>query len=260
MSTTKIYGSPPYNIVLLHGGPGAIGEMEPVAKFLSSSFGVLEPLQSKSSITELLEELKESIEENSKNPITLVGYSWGAWLAVIFASKYPELIKKVLLISSGPFETKYIPMMNKIRGDRMTGKDRKMLEELSKEFKNPSANKEETMIKMGELYNRLDSFSPIKHELSSLKLDLDMYNSIWPEASQMRENGELVNHLKKIVCPIVAIHGDYDGHPYIGVKEPLEKFAKDSKFILIKHCGHTPWYEKKAREKFYEVLTESITG
>jgi len=72
MSIINTYGEAPYNIVLLHGGPGAIGEMGPVAKHLSSKFGVLEPLQSKYSIKELIEELKDSIQKNSDIPVILV--------------------------------------------------------------------------------------------------------------------------------------------------------------------------------------------
>ena len=258
MSIINTYGKGPYNIVLLHGGPGAIGEMEPVAKHLSSKFGVLEPLQSKYSIKELIEELKDSIQKNSDTPVTLIGYSWGVWLAVIFASIYPELVKKVVLISSGSFEQKYVSTMNQTREKRMTRGDRKTLEQLSKEFQDPNTDKKETMMKMGELYNRLDSYSPIPHDLSSLILDLDMYNKIWPEASKMRETGELLEHLKQITCPIIAIHGDYDGHPAKGVKEPLEKHSKNSKFILLRNSGHTPWYERKAKSKFYDILEEVL--
>jgi len=46
--------------------------MQPVAKHLSSKFGVLEPLQSKYSIKELIEELKDSIQKNSDIPVILV--------------------------------------------------------------------------------------------------------------------------------------------------------------------------------------------
>ncbi len=39
------YGTPPYQIAVIHGGPGAAGEMTPVAQELSIDYGVLEPLQ-----------------------------------------------------------------------------------------------------------------------------------------------------------------------------------------------------------------------
>jgi pimeloyl-ACP methyl ester carboxylesterase len=53
---------------------------------------------------------------------------------------------------------------------------------------------------------------------------------------------------------VVAIHGDYDPHPFQGVKKPLSGILKDFRFILLKNCGHTPWIEKKAVNEFYRVL------
>ena len=106
MKNVRKYGSPPYQAVFLHGGPGGAGEMAPVAKELSSSFGILEPLQTKNTIDSQVSELKEIIEENTDSPITLVGYSWGAWLGFIFTAKNHSLVKKLILVSSGPFMAK----------------------------------------------------------------------------------------------------------------------------------------------------------
>ena len=54
-----------------------------------------------------------------------------------------------------------------------------------------------------------------------------------------------------IKCPVIAIHGDYDPHPYEGVKKPLARVINDFNFILLEKCGHTPWKEKEVRKKFY---------
>ena len=45
MQNPRIYGDPPYQVALLHGGPGAGGEMAPVARELAGDRGVLEPIQ-----------------------------------------------------------------------------------------------------------------------------------------------------------------------------------------------------------------------
>ncbi|MEI8366029.1 MAG: hypothetical protein WCF65_06390 [Parachlamydiaceae bacterium] len=44
------HGQAPYGIALIHGGPGAAGEMFPVAKELSSLTGICEPFQTEKSI------------------------------------------------------------------------------------------------------------------------------------------------------------------------------------------------------------------
>jgi len=60
------------------------------------------------------------------------------------------------------------------------------------------------------------------------------------------------------MCPVVAIHGDFDPHPAEGVKIPLGVSLKDFKFVLLPKCGHHPWLEKYAKDRFYSVLNEEI--
>ena len=48
--TVRKYGSPPYRVAVLHGGPGAPGYMAPVARELAKTTGILEPLQSEDSL------------------------------------------------------------------------------------------------------------------------------------------------------------------------------------------------------------------
>lgn len=102
------YGKKPYNIVVLHGGPGALGSAAGLSRLLSGKYGILEPMQSKYSIGELEEELLDQIKANCPGKVILAGHSWGAWLAGLFAERYPEKVKKVILIGCGPLEEKYV--------------------------------------------------------------------------------------------------------------------------------------------------------
>jgi hypothetical protein len=44
MKNLRKYGTSPFKLAVFHGGPGAPGEMAPVARELSSLGGILEPL------------------------------------------------------------------------------------------------------------------------------------------------------------------------------------------------------------------------
>ncbi|MGB9939451.1 alpha/beta fold hydrolase [Methanosarcina sp.] len=81
---------------------------------------------------------------------------------------------------------------------------------------------------------------------------------MWEEASELRSCGKLLELGKEICCPVVAIHGDYDPHPFEGVKEPLFRNLKDFRFILLEKCGHRPWIEREAKERFYSLLRNEI--
>ncbi|MCP4219259.1 MAG: alpha/beta hydrolase, partial [bacterium] len=81
--------------------------MAPVAHELSSICGVLEPLQTRDTIAGQLAELETTLLEKGTPPMVLVGFSWGAWLGYMLAARYPHLVKKLVLVSSGSFDEKY---------------------------------------------------------------------------------------------------------------------------------------------------------
>ncbi len=227
--------------------------MKPVAKQLSKYFGVIESIQTKYSIDDLIQELYLTIVKNSDKPVVLVGYSWGAWLAIIFTNKYPNLISKLILISSGPFEEKYIAEMDRVMNERLSKEEKTKLLELES-----TLNKENSFKEFGKIFNRMDSYKLIDDLNQNINLDVDMYTKIWNEAKKTRNDGKLTKILEGITVPITAIHGKYDRHPYKGVQKPLKKYCKNSKFILLNKCGHTPWKEKYAKDSFYKVLVEAI--
>ena len=78
MNGFRIHGKPPFSIAVVHGGPGAAGEMAAVASELRSRWGILEPFQSAGSLEGQVEELKKVLVEHADLPVTLLGYSWGA--------------------------------------------------------------------------------------------------------------------------------------------------------------------------------------
>ena len=109
MKNLRIYGAPPFSIAVIHGGPGAAGEMAPVARELAVSCGGLEPIQTATSLEGQVEELKNVLENEAGLPVTLVGFSWGAWFSFIIAARYPPIINNPhLLVFFCPFSGKII--------------------------------------------------------------------------------------------------------------------------------------------------------
>jgi len=107
MENLRKYGSEPFSLSVIHGGPGAPGDVAPVARELSSVKGILEPLQTAATLEGQIQELKNVLEKNGAIPLTLIGHSWGAMLSFIFTGRYPSLVKKLILVGGGPFEEKY---------------------------------------------------------------------------------------------------------------------------------------------------------
>jgi pimeloyl-ACP methyl ester carboxylesterase len=257
LETIRKYGSAPFNIGLLHGGPGAAGEMKPVAEELSKEFGVLEFLQTGNTVAGQIRELYDQLMESADLPVTLVGYSWGAWLGFLFAGEYPCLLKKLILVSSGAFEDKYNKDFMKIRLDRLSVEEREKAERLISAIDSGDAGNA-TLKEFGELMTIADSYDYLRSNDGTVDLDIQIYRSVWAEAAELRRTGKLLEHSGEIRCPVVAIHGKYDTHPPEGVDGPLSDKLGDFKMIRIERCGHTPWKEKEAKDKFYEVLRAEL--
>ena len=257
METIRKYGQLPFQVGLLHGGPGASGEMRPVAENLSKDFGILEFVQTGKSINEQIEELHNQLTSSADLPAILIGYSWGAWLGFLFASRYPDLLKKLILISSGAFESKYNNDLMNIRLNRLNPQDRKEAERLLP-YINSDGSNNEMLKRFGKLMTIADSYDSLPLDNDSVDLDLTIYQSVWAEASRLRETNELINCADKVKCLVVAIHGDYDSHPIDGVEKPLSNKLSDFKMIRIKKCGHTPWRERYAKDSFFEILRNEL--
>jgi len=259
MENLRKYGNAPFNIAVIHGGPGAPGEMAPVARELSKSYGVLEPLQTKSTIKGQIEELKDVLANYGNPPIILIGYSWGAMLGFIYTAQNPSLVKKLILISSGVFEDKYAADIMKTRLSRLTEKEQQEVNMLSENLDNPNIRDKNTVFaRLGEIILKSDSYEPLPSENEIIECQYHIYRQIWEEAESLRKSGRLLKLGKKIQCPVVAIHGDCDPHPIDGVKTPLSDVLKDFKFILLEKCGHHPWIEREAKDKFFNVLKKEI--
>ncbi len=259
MKNLRIYGNKPFSVAVIHGGPGAPGEMAPVAREISSITGVLEPLQTASSLEGQVQELHAVLKENGGLPVTLIGWSWGAMLGFIFTAKYPAFVRKLILVGSGSYEEKYAADIMITRLNRMGEEKRAELFSLLEILDNPKVEDKNThMARFGEIIARADSYDPLPYKSELLEYQYDINQNVWRQASELRSSGKLLGLGKEIRCPVVAIHGDYDPHPAGGVREPLSRVLKDFRFILLEKCGHEPWIERAARDEFYKILKEEL--
>ena len=262
MKNLRVYGVAPFNVAVIHGGPGAGGEMAPVARQLSSSRGVLEPTQTARSLEGQVEELREVLIRCGDLPVTLIGFSWGAWLSYLVAARYPALVKKLILVGSGPFEERYVAGLQETRLGRLSEAERAEFASILHDLEDPTTGgKDALLARLGALASKADAYDPVvdaSGESDAGSVQADVYQGVWPDAAALRRSGKLLALGESIQCPVVAIHGDYDPHPAAGVQEPLSATLACFRFVLLAHCGHRPWTERQAREAFYQTLEEEL--
>lgn len=262
MKPSGLYGKPPCRIAVLHGGPGAAGEMAPVASELNRicNVGIIEPFQTAFTVNGQVEELKDLLDRDADFPVTIIGFSWGAWLGYLFAARYPSLVAKLILVGSGCFEDRYTGLLDVTRLERLNEDERNeainLIEKMHWKDDLPEGG---ALARFGALMAKADTFDPLPPKNENIELDTGIFHRVWSEASQLRKSGVLLSLGTRIICPVVAIHGDYDPHPAQGVEEPLSKVLVDFRFVLLEKCGHKPWIERQAKDRFFSVLCNEIT-
>jgi pimeloyl-ACP methyl ester carboxylesterase len=136
----RSYGTLGPQVVVLHGGPGAPGHMAPVARGPAESFRIIEPFQRRSgteplTVSRHVVDLHEVIQLRcGTHRPALVGYSWGAMLALGYAAEHPKFAGPLVLIGCGTFDRVSRARMQETLHDRMDENLRRQLERLTGEF------------------------------------------------------------------------------------------------------------------------------
>ena len=196
-------------------------------------------------------ELKTLVEKNCLKPVVIVGYSWGAWIAYIFAARYPEMVKKIILVSAGPFEQKYYPLLEKNRESRMNAREKQESQKIFEKLFSAEKNLQNELVeRLGKLYEKVDGFDlnkPLDQNkrkngrknpiIQNLETNIDRvahFTGALEQAIHMRKSGQLLELGRQIQCPVCAIHGINDTHPIEGVKEPLSNILEDFQLFPLR--------------------------
>lgn len=253
----RFYGEKPYKAAVIHGGPGDIGGMQPVAERLGKTFGVMEPIQSQYTIIAQVMELRRQLGLYVKEPITLIGHSWGGWLSLLVASCYPFLVERVVLVGCPPLEDVYGEHIHQRRMKRLSKEEQ---ERFTWYITHMSAVSQDDWEDLRKMIAKTDLYEQKEGGVSPVSLDAKMYEKIWTEAMAMRQSGDLMRYIQSVSCPIHIIHGEYDPHPLEGVMNPLDSLCIPYRMHILQKCGHAPFDEKFAEERFYEVLEQILQG
>ena len=258
----RLYGAEPVKAAVVHGGPGAPGSVACVARELGKTCGVMEPMQSKDTISGLVAELAAQIRACTQEPITLIGHSWGAWLVVFFAQAHPEMVQHLVLVGSGPFRAEYVSRIGERRLQNLTEEERLAFRRVIAELNDETfPDRDRSLQTLGALAGKADNYEPVEvaQPGDSIPADGALYASIWPEADALRTSGALYDALAELHCPVTVIHGEQDPHPAEGVTEPMQEQGVDFTAHILPRCGHSPFKEKHAIDRFYEILRSVVS-
>ena len=188
------------------------------------------------SIEEISDWVTQLLKKLNISKINFIGHSQGCLVGIDFASRYPNLIDKLVLVA-GSYK---LPVNQDLIDLAEAGDEKSVL----------------LMMKWG--YEGSKAFiggNPVKKIINSsreireiLAVDLNACNNY--------KNGK--ESLKKINCPTLCIFGDLDKMVPLEVGNKMAALIKNSEKKIINNCGHMIIFEKafEMRKFVKEFLTK----
>lgn len=253
------YGSSGALVVVLHGGPAAVGSARPLARELANEFRVLEPWQRGSgneplTVARHVADLYELIESRcGRERPALVGESWGAMLALAHAAEHPNAAGPLVLVGCGTFDTASRARLMETREQRITEEMREHLRNLEAECLQPA----ERIRRMQQVFSRADDYEPIvgrNEQDMAPDFDLEAHTETWNDMLRLQAEGVYPEAFGRIKSPVLMMHGDHDPHPGRMIEAVLRRHMPQLEYHELARCGHSPWNERHARDEFFAVL------
>lgn len=211
-------------------------------------------------ISEHLRDLKKVVDHYSteSKPI-IVGHSWGAMLAILYASAHSSSLQKVIAVSCGP--------LNKIQGDEFQNELNKRFGEKKeyydrlwnaigeeKDEKQQQKLADNYIDRMMEIY-QLDFGSGLQIQPHSW--DFKGGFNTMSESDQYVSRNEYEKALANIKTPLTVTQGTHDViHPE-SIFNLVRKHVSHVETFAIKKAGHYPWIGQ-GHEQFREILKQQV--
>lgn len=191
----------------------------------------------------MAEDLKHYCDENNLNEIVLLGHSMGGKTAMLFATKYPELVSKLLVADISP---RYYPIHHDA-----------ILEGLSS-------------LDFSEIKTRGEADKALGNYVQEVGTRLFLLKNLhWIEKGQLglRMNLEVLKENVSEVGEALPIHATFDKatlflrgdrSEYIGESDEaiIQRHFPNSKIVSISNAGH--WLHAENPKDFYEAVIDFV--
>jgi len=183
----------------------------------------------------LAEDIKGLSESLDLKKFTLVGHDWGGIIAWMFAEKYPELLKRLVILNA--------PHPKVIEKKYMTNKSQKKAAGYVFDLIKPGAEK----VIMADDFKKLKG--PIFKVID--EIDKDKYREAWSRPGalaaglryyrasvrrQVSKKKKLTTGIIKV--PTLVIHGMKDTYVLPAMLEGLEEYVKELKIVRSENGSH----------------------
>ena len=248
--------------LFLHGGPGMWhDELVPFFLNFAKSYqaifydqrgngnSLMEEIDETTFTTELLvEDLEALRQEFGLEQLNIIGHSWGGLLGMYYTSKYPQHVKRLILIDAAPVNTNLLIQAYENLMGRFTEEEWAYLQELYESEAylagNPDAHNEAMQRSEGAVFFNQDARE--EYFQASIFDETKAKNAvaISGPARKMKLTIYVQDHLSNIVCPTLIVQGREDFITPEAAKL-AQRLIHGSQLLFIEESGHYPFIEAK---------------
>ncbi len=223
------------SIIFLHGLFGGLSNWEASVVYFEKDYNIFVPAlplyddQGQNILEYFVEFLDREIETRHLENLILIGNSLGGHIAVLYANRYPEKVKKLVLTgSSGLYENLLIGRFPRRRDRKYV---RKQVENVFYQAKTAT--------------ERL-----VDEVFQILQDSRKCFRIIKVAKTTQRQHVRAI--LRNIHQPVLLIWGENDNVTPLNVAKEVEQLLHTTTLILFKECGHAAMMEQP--EKFNETI------
>jgi pimeloyl-ACP methyl ester carboxylesterase len=257
----RTYGNSGPEIILLHGGPGAPGEIAPIGRELADSFRLVEPFQRSSGAKPLtvaghVADLHDLVTARGtdRKPI-LIGFSWGAMLALAYAEDHPGSAGPLILVGCGTFDERSRDQLKRTLAVRMAPEIHDAQHRASLLPREHERLRTSTAACL-PLY----AYAPVTDNLELEHVDARGHEESWSDMLRLQADGTYPAAFASIKAPALMLHGDFDLHAGPLIHASLQPYMPQLTYRELARCGHYPWIEKYAAAQFYASIREWLAS
>lgn len=255
---TRTVGDGP-DVIVMHGGPGAhhdylLPQFDALAqgrrlRYYDQRGGGKSQVSRDTEVgwRDQTADLDGLISFWNAEPATLLGYSWGGLLALLFATEHPERVGRLALVSAAPVHA---------------GARREFQQRLSERMKAPAIVRARDELRQSglresdpEAYRKrafeLSVAGYFTHParargLTPFRVTERTQQAVWSSVGDY----DLREKLASLSVPALVLHGQHDAIPVSSAEETASLLGAE--LVVFEHSGHVPYVEEP--HKFVAVL------
>ncbi len=254
-------------ILLLHGGPTICGYMHTLKPFLEphpvvtfAQPGTKENPSSRADLHAHFSAIRMEMDRIGAREVILLGHSWGANLALLFASAFPACVTAVVVIGTAPLSEELEHALGAEVSRRLSTRSLQELQLIDQEVERALREDQHTLVE--DLVDKrlglvlpsyvvdIETLSHLPETSFSLSGFRQSKDSLWERISE----GEIPRLLRAIPHPVFAVHGREDVMSCDATLAFLRAHVRCFQGHPIDGVGHFPWLEPHGRGPFEGVI------